>query len=86
VPELSRFLGIVIAMYYRDHGPPHFHAICGDHEATVEIASGEVSSGSLPPRAMGRVHEWRVLRRDELMRCWRRAVAQLPLEKIAPLE
>ena len=43
MPEISRFLGIVIAMYYRDHAPPHFHAVYGEYEATVSIASGEVN-------------------------------------------
>jgi hypothetical protein len=42
MPELCRFLGIVIAMYYRDHGPPHFHAIYGGFEVTVEIETGNV--------------------------------------------
>lgn len=51
MPELSRFLGIVIAMYYRDHGPPHFHAIYGDFEITVEIESGKVN-GDFPRRAL----------------------------------
>jgi len=50
MPELSRFLGIVIAMYYRDHGPAHFHAIYGDFEITVEIESGRVN-GDFPKRA-----------------------------------
>jgi hypothetical protein len=60
MPELSRFLGIVIAMYYRDHAPPHFHAIYGDHEATVNIQTGEVN-GQLPKRALAHVQEWRLL-------------------------
>jgi len=37
MPELSRFLGIVIAMFYREHGPAHFHAVYGDYKITVEI-------------------------------------------------
>src|SRR5258707_52162 len=60
MPELSRFLGIVIAMYYRDHRPAHFHAIYGNAEATVEIVSGKVR-GDLPHRALAHVHEWRLL-------------------------
>ena len=56
MPELSRFLGIVIAMYYRDHGPAHFHAIYGDSEITVEIESGRVNS-TFPKRALTHVHE-----------------------------
>jgi hypothetical protein len=42
MPELSRFLGIVIAMYYRDHAPPHFHAVYAEYEATINIRTGEV--------------------------------------------
>lgn len=53
MPELSRFLGIVIATYYRDHAPPHFHAIYGDSEVTVEIVSGHIN-GTFPKRALGR--------------------------------
>lgn len=63
MPEISRFLGIVIAMYYRDHAPAHFHAVYGDHEITVEIATCAVN-GSFPGRAMAHVQEWRALHRQ----------------------
>ena len=43
MPEISRFLGIIIRMYYRDHAPPHFHAEYGEYEITVEIATGIVT-------------------------------------------
>jgi hypothetical protein len=85
MPELSRFLGIVIAMYYRDHGPPHFHAIYGEHEATVNIATGSIN-GSLPHRALNLVEEWRLLHQQELMDAWTLAEARRPLPNIAPLE
>jgi hypothetical protein len=62
MPELSRFLGIVIAMYYRDHGPAHFHAIYGDFEITVEIESGHIN-GDFPKRALAHVLEWKASRR-----------------------
>ena len=42
MPILSRFLGIVIAMYWDDHSPPHFHAKYGGYEITVEILTGVV--------------------------------------------
>jgi hypothetical protein len=84
-PELSRFLGIIIAMYYREHGPAHFHAIYGDFEVTVEIESGRVN-GSFPPRALGHVQEWRQLHRLELAEAWSRARAAQPLSRIEPLE
>ena len=85
MPELSRFLGIIIAMYYRDHPPPHFHAIYGEHEATIGIETGLVT-GSLPARVLGLVQEWRVLHQAELLDAWALAVAQKPLPNIAPLE
>ncbi len=56
MPELSRFLGIVIGMFYREHGPPHFHAVYGEYEVTVEIETGVVT-GRFPKRALGHVME-----------------------------
>jgi hypothetical protein len=63
VPEISRFLGIVVAMDYSDHAPPHFHARYGGHEMRVEIASGFVLTGSFPRRARRLVLEWLALHR-----------------------
>ena len=57
MPEISRFLGIIIAMFYKDHAPPHFHAIYGEYEITVEIDSG-VINGRFPKRALRLVLEW----------------------------
>lgn len=85
MPELSRFLGIVIAMYYNDHGPAHFHAIYGNLEITMEIESG-VTRGDFPPRALAHVQEWRQLHRVELLRDWELARKREPLNKIEPLE
>jgi hypothetical protein len=85
MPEISRFLGITIAMYYRDHAPPHFHAIYGEFEVTVAISSGQVV-GEMPTRALAHVQEWRSLHVDELMNAWSQAQARQPLPSIAPLE
>jgi hypothetical protein len=85
MPELSRFLGIVIAMFYRDHEPAHFHAKYGDYEITVGLADGVVA-GTFPPRSLRHVLEWFELHRDELARDWERARRGEPLVPIAPLE
>jgi hypothetical protein len=58
MPEISRFYGIVIRMYWRDHNPPHFHAEYSGHEALIEIRGGATVAGRLPPRAHGLVVEW----------------------------
>jgi hypothetical protein len=85
VPEISRFLGIVIAMFYRDHTPPHFHARYGEFEVTVEIESGIVN-GKFPSRALSLTTEWHRLHKDELLENWNLAKERKPLNNIAPLE
>jgi hypothetical protein len=85
VPVISRFLGIAIAILYRDHAPPHFHATYGDFEITVAIRDGAVN-GRFPPRALAHVLEWAGLHRDELLENCDRARAHDPLHAIAPLE
>lgn len=85
MPEISRFLGIVIGMFYTEHGVPHFHAVYGEHEASVEIESGTVH-GVLPPRALRLVLEWAEQHRAELLENWRLARQGEPLRRIEPLE
>ena len=58
VPRISAFYGVAIATYFPDHPPPHFHARYAEYEATVDIATGTLLSGALPPRARRMVQEW----------------------------
>jgi hypothetical protein len=85
MPVISRFLGIAISMLYRDHDPPHFHAVYGEYEITVAIRDGQVQ-GDFPKRARAHVLEWLAMHRDELIANWDRARAKQPLTHIAPLE
>lgn len=85
MPEISRFYGVVIRMFFDEHPPPHFHAEYGGEEAVLELATLGVIAGKLPPRAMGLVVEWASLHRQELRQCWERARASEPLGKIEPL-
>ena len=85
MPEICRFLGIVIAIYYRDHDPAHFHARYGDYEITVGIVDGLVE-GKFPRRALRHVLEWYEMHKMELMVNWQRAQERRALNKIAPLE
>ncbi len=86
MPEISRFLGMIIAMYYDDHAPPHFHVRYGDREAVIGINDLACIQGNLPPKAMGLVIEWAAAHKDELEKDWALARQDLPLNKIAPLE
>jgi Domain of unknown function (DUF4160) len=85
MPRLSSFYGIAIYMYYRDHAPPHFHAMYGDDEAVFEIATGAVLIGKLPRRARVMVEDWLAQHRDELQADWDLAVAAQPLIPVPPL-
>lgn len=86
MPVISRFLGIIIAMYYNDHNPPHFHAKYGEYEAVIAIATGEVVEGRLPPRVLGLVQEWRESHKTELTEDWKLSEERKALRKIEPLE
>ena len=70
MPELSRFYGTVIKMYFGDHVPPHIHAEYAEFEARIAIDTLAVLSGNLPARAMGLVVEWATLHRQELQTQW----------------
>jgi Domain of unknown function (DUF4160) len=85
MPELSRFLGIVIGMFYREHGVAHFHAAYGQHEISIEIETCRIH-GQFPPRALKLVLEWMDLHRSELLEDWELAKHGQPLKRIAPLE
>ncbi len=85
MPEISRFLGIVIAIYWKEHGVPHFHAKYGNHRASFSIEDLRLLEGELPPRVTGLVLEWASLHREELMADWKLAVDKKPLSPIQPL-
>lgn len=86
MPEVSRFFGVTIRMYFDDHPPPHFHAFYGGQEALIGISPIVVIESRLPRRALSLVFEWPALHQQELMDNWNRASGNSPVEKIAPLD
>jgi hypothetical protein len=85
MPEISRFLGIIIRIFFKDHAPPHFHAEYGDYEISVDIHTGVVE-GKFPKRALKAVLEWYDLHREELLVDWKLAAEGKLPNKIEPLE
>jgi hypothetical protein len=85
MPQISFFLGIIIRMFYRDHNPPHFHAVYAEYEGIIDINKLDLINGALPPRVLGLVIEWAALHQEELMDNWERAKQQETLKAIAPL-
>lgn len=86
MPQISRFFGIIISMYYDEHNPPHFHAKYGDFEAQINIINLTVIEGKLPSRVLGFVIEWASIHSVELMDNWNRLLKNQSLNKISPLE
>lgn len=70
MPEISRFLGIIISMYFDEHNPPHFHAQYNEYRASMDINNLNITVGSLPAKVRGLVEEWAELHRDELLEMW----------------
>jgi hypothetical protein len=85
VPRISSFYGIVIAMYYREHGVPHFHAFYGGYEASIAIGALRILRGDLPPRALRLVMQWASMHREDLLRDWNLAEQGEVLESIDAL-
>lgn len=85
VPTISRFFGISIAMFFDDHGPPHFHARHADGTAKVRIDTLEVIDSSLGRRQLRFVLAWAELHQDELSENWKLARSGEILNPIEPL-
>jgi len=85
MPTISAFYGILIQMFWRDHAPPHFHALYAEHEATIDIRTLEVIEGQLPRRALALTLEWAQEHRSELLEDWNLCSLNQSPKKIQPL-
>jgi hypothetical protein len=83
MPIISTFFGIIVRMYFDDHGPPHIHVEYQGREALIAIADGEIVQGELPRRAHAIVKQWCLDHRAELAQNWANAQALKPLSRIA---
>lgn len=86
MPEISRFYGIIIYMFFNDHNPPHFHAKYGDYQILVNINNLSVLSGKFPSRVLGLTIEWASLHQKELKSIWEKMREGQPAGKVKPLK
>ena len=87
MPEISRFFGVILYMYAKDHLPPHFHAEYNDEEAMFSIETGNIIKGDLPKKQARLVQAWVELHREELMKNYESLQAEkASFKKIKPLE
>jgi len=85
MPEISRFLGIVIYMYFNEHNPPHFHAEYNEYKASISIKTLGLMEGKLPPKVMSLVVEWAQEHQNELLQNWEEIKETGKYHKIQPL-
>lgn len=85
MPRISEFYGIVIAMFWTDHPPPHFHALYAGLNVQISIETGRPLTGRLPRRQARMVRDWTVLHRDDLMEAWDKAQQGVTPDRIEPL-
>lgn len=86
MPEISKFYGIRIEMFFNDHNPPHFHTKYGECKAEIDIRTLGILNGWLPPKAQALMIEWALAHREELLNDWQLAREHKPLNNIEPLE
>lgn len=87
MPELSRFEGIIIKMFFNDtvqHNKPHIHAYYNEYSASISI-DGELLSGSIPNRQLKMIIGWLALHEEEAYKAWNKAVRGEHFDKIKPL-
>ncbi len=70
MPIIARFYGILIKMYFREHGVPHFHALYGECNGVFDIEKLEMIEGDLPNRAQKMITEWANLYKNDLLEMW----------------
>lgn len=85
MPEICRFYGIIIKMYFNEHNPPHFHIEYQEYEAVMNIETGEVT-GKMSRRALRLVYEWLDQNKEALLENWKRIEERRPLNSIKPLD
>jgi len=86
MPEICRFLGIIIAMYYKEHNPPHFHVRYNKYKAVIAIKELSILEGQLPPKVLGLIIEWASKNQNALIDDWHLSEKFAELKKIPPLE
>jgi hypothetical protein len=85
MPEISRFYGMIVAMYFNEHNPPHFHVKYGEFKAEIDIQTLKIINGNIPKRAKALILEWADEHRQELLEDWNLARQQNDLKPIEPL-
>lgn len=85
MPEICRFFGIIISLYWRDHNPPHIHFSYGDYTCSISVLD-RIVDGQAPAKVIVKVNEWIDLHEAEILTLWEKAQKGEKLNRIEPLK
>ncbi len=85
MPEICRFYGIIISLFWKDHNPPHIHFTYGDYKCSMSILD-RIVDGQAPAKVIAKVNEWINQHEPELLELWGKAQRGEKLNKIEPLK
>ena len=85
MPEISKFFGIIVSLYWRDHNPPHIHFTYGEYECSISVLD-RVVDGKAPSKVIAKVNEWMDLHEDEILSRWEKAQKGEKIDRIEPLK
>ncbi|MCQ2351376.1 MAG: DUF4160 domain-containing protein [Paludibacteraceae bacterium] len=85
MPEISRFYGIIVNLFWRDHNPPHIHFVYGQYECSISILD-RVVDGQAPAKVIAKVNDWIDIHESEILSLWERAKKGDEIGKIEPLK
>ncbi|MDE5612213.1 MAG: DUF4160 domain-containing protein [Odoribacter sp.] len=85
MPEICRFFGIIISLYWKDHNPPHLHFTYGNYECSISVLD-RIVDGQAPAKVIAKVNEWIDLHEGEILVAWEKAQKGDRIDKIEPLK
>lgn len=85
MPEISKFYGIIVSLYWYDHNPPHVHFTYGEYECSISVFD-RVVDGEAPAKVIAKVNEWMNLHEAEILSLWEKAQKGDKLGRIEPLK
>ena len=81
MPEIARFYGIIIKMFFKpkEHEPAHIHALYNEFVGIFDIHTYDMTEGDMPLRAQQLVKEWLAEHKEELLKMWQtQHIVKLP--------
>ena len=85
MPEISRFYGIIVCLYWKDHNPPHVHFTYGDYECSISVLD-RIVDGQAPAKVISKVNQWIDLHEQEILSLWEKAQSGAQIGRIEPLK